>query len=228
MREYLEAFALGNGAILGNVCMLPLYPGLMLMLANRGAVPAAGVAVRPARTWHLGVVVLAGVLTAMIAFGAVLHALDTAFADVLRFVLPALYAVVIALGIAMLAGRNPFARMATAQAPVLRRPSGSAFVYGMMLGPMTLPCTGPLIISLFALASVRGNGELASGLAYFLAFGIGFGWPLVVLPFVAAPAQRRMTRFLAVHHRAVTAGSGVLLIAVALFELWKDVLPNLA
>jgi len=25
----LEAFLLGNAAILGNVCMLPLYPGLL-------------------------------------------------------------------------------------------------------------------------------------------------------------------------------------------------------
>ena len=217
MREYLEAFALGNGAILGNVCMLPLYPGLMVMLASRGG-----------SSRHLGAVVLGGVLTAMIAFGAVLHALNTAFADVLRFVLPALYGIVIILGLAMLTGRNPFARLSTAQAPVLRSPSGSAFVYGMMLGPMTLPCTGPLIVSLFALASVRGSGELASGLVYFLAFGLGFGWPLVLLPMVAAPAQRRMTRYLAVHHRAVTTISGVVLIAVALFELWKDVLPNFA
>mgnify|MGYP003422887924 CR=1 FL=1 len=28
METYLEAFLLGNAAILGNVCMLPLYPGL--------------------------------------------------------------------------------------------------------------------------------------------------------------------------------------------------------
>jgi len=94
--------------------------------------------------------------------------------------------------------------------------------------PETLASTGPLIISLFALASVRGSGELASGLAYFLAFGLGFGWPLVLLPMIAAPAQRRITRYLAVHHRAMTTVSGVVLIGVALFELWKDVLPNFA
>ena len=27
MSEYVEAFTLGNAAILGNVCLLPLYPG---------------------------------------------------------------------------------------------------------------------------------------------------------------------------------------------------------
>ena len=35
MSEYVEAFLLGNAAILGNVCMLPLYPGLFVLLADR-------------------------------------------------------------------------------------------------------------------------------------------------------------------------------------------------
>jgi len=35
MDEFLEAFSLGNAAILGNVCMLPLYPGLFVLLADR-------------------------------------------------------------------------------------------------------------------------------------------------------------------------------------------------
>ena len=35
MSEYLAAFALGNAAILGNVCMLPLYPGLFTRLLTR-------------------------------------------------------------------------------------------------------------------------------------------------------------------------------------------------
>lgn len=37
MHELLQAFLLGNGAILTNVCILPLYPGLMAFWASNAA-----------------------------------------------------------------------------------------------------------------------------------------------------------------------------------------------
>ena len=221
MHHYFEAFLLGNAAILGNVCMLPLYPGLFAMIAGR-----AGTGETSRTTKWLGAVVLAGVLTAMIALGLVLRTLRASFADVLPLALPILYGLVFLLGIAMLFDRNPFARMATTQAPIFRNPLATAYGYGLLLGPMTLPCTGPLIISVFAIGSISGTAALADGLVYFLAFGLGFGWPLVVLPFLAAPVQQRFTSFLTRHHRAIAVGSGLLLIAVAVVGLTADILPN--
>ena len=221
MSSYVEAFLLGNAAILGNVCMLPLYPGLFAMMAGRAG------AVEPTRgqRW-LGAVVLAGVLCAMIALGLLLRTLRTSFADVLPVALPILYGVVFVLGVAMILDRNPFARLTTTQVPILRNPFATAFVYGLLLGPLTLPCTGPLIISAFVLGGVSGTGALVEGLAYFVAFGLGFGWPLVLLPLLAEPVQRRFTGTLTRHQRAIGVASGVLLIAVAVIGLTVDILPN--
>jgi cytochrome c-type biogenesis protein len=220
MKEYLQAFVLGNAAILGNVCMLPLYPGLMAMLASRAAdSKAKGIR-------FMGAIVLAGIISVMVAIGALLHSVRTSAADVLPYALPVLYGLVLVLGVAMLFGRNPFARMSSAQAPILKSPNGTAFVYGMMLGPMTLPCTGPLIISAFVIGGASGTGALLDSVAYFIAFGLGFGWPLVLLPMIAAPLQRRMTRFLTSNHKAISIVSGVLLIAVASIGIFNDVVPN--
>jgi cytochrome c-type biogenesis protein len=220
MKEYLQAFVLGNAAILGNVCMLPLYPGLMAMLASRAAdSKAKGIR-------FLGAIVLAGIISVMVAIGALLHSVRTSAADVLPYALPVLYGLVLVLGVAMLMGRNPFARMSSAQAPILKSPNGTAFVYGMMLGPMTLPCTGPLIISAFVIGGASGTGAMLDSVAYFIAFGLGFGWPLVLLPMIAAPLQRRMTRFLTSNHKAISIVSGVLLIVVAAIGILNDVVPN--
>jgi cytochrome c-type biogenesis protein len=221
MGQYLEAFALGNAAILGNVCMLPLYPGLFVLLADRVESGASRNSIR----W-MGVLVLAGVLTAMVGLGALLHVLSRSFSDVLGVLLPVLYGLVAVLGVLMLLDRNPLARMRTAQVPILSRPASSAFVYGLAMGPLTLPCTGPLIISAFVVGGVAGSGELVDGLVYFLFFGLGFGWPLVLLPLLAAPSQQRMTRFLTRNHRAITILSGVLLLAVAAAGWWFDIRPN--
>jgi cytochrome c-type biogenesis protein len=220
MKEYLQAFVLGNAAILGNVCMLPLYPGLMAMLASRAAdSKAKGIR-------FMGAIVLAGIISVMVAIGALLHSVRTSAADVLPVALPVLYGLVLVLGVAMLFGRNPFARMSGTQAPILKSPNGTAFVYGMMLGPMTLPCTGPLIISAFVIGGASGTGALLDSVAYFIAFGLGFGWPLVLLPMIAAPLQRRMTRFLTSNHKVISIVSGVLLIAVAAIGIINDIVPN--
>jgi cytochrome c-type biogenesis protein len=221
MGQYLEAFALGNAAILGNVCMLPLYPGLFVLLADR---VESGASTRSIR-W-MGVLVLAGVLTAMVGLGALLHLLSRSFSDVLGVMLPVLYGLVAVFGVLMLLDRNPLVRMRTAQVPILSGPASSAFVYGLAMGPLTLPCTGPLIISAFVVGGVAGSGELVDGLVYFLFFGLGFGWPLVLLPLLAAPAQQRMTRFLTRNHRAISILSGILLLAVAAAGWWFDIRPN--
>jgi cytochrome c-type biogenesis protein len=109
---------------------------------------------------------------------------------------------------------------------MVSNPYAASFLYGGLLAPMTLPCTGPVIIGAFVLGI--GSAEaLGESLLYFLAFGLGFGWPLLVLPLVATPIQRGLTRRLAGNARALGRLAGVLLLAIAAFGIWVDVLPNL-
>ena len=91
---------------------------------------------------------------------------------------------------------------------------------------MTLPCTGPVLISAFVLG-VGSAAALGESLLYLLAFGLGFGWPLLVLPLVAAPLQRGLTRWLAGNTQVLDRLAGALLLAIAAFGLWSDLLPNL-
>jgi cytochrome c-type biogenesis protein len=219
--EYVEAFTLGNAAILGNVCLLPLYPGLLVMLSARLTNPRSR-----ASTMSLGLLVLAGIVTFMVVLGFVLFQLSRAVADILDWLLPLMYGIVFVLGVLMVLARNPFDRLATTEAPVVRSPAATAFIYGMFLAPMTLPCTGPIVVSAFVIGSVSGSDALADSLVYFVFYAIGFGWPLVVLPALAAPAQRQITRWLAVHHRIIEVLSGALLMAIAVYGYWTEVRPS--
>ena len=219
--QYFEAFLLGNTAILTNVCLLPLYPGLVAFLAGN----VTNVQTRRASGW-LGVIVLAGVLSMMLLVGFVLYLLRASFGSVLSILLPVIYGIVILLGLLMIGGRNPFSRVTMLQAPVLRNPYATAYVYGFLLGPMTLPCTGPLITSAFVLGA-GSIVQLTDGLLYFLFFGMGFGWPLVLLPFVAVRFQRQFTSWLTQHHGLLTRLSGILLVVIGLFGIWVEVIPNL-
>lgn len=221
MEQWLQAFILGNTAILTNVCILPLYPGLVAFMAGNATNERA----QRATKW-LGLLVLLGVLSLMLVVGALLYALQRSFGDILPFVLPVIYAVVILLGVLMLTGRNPFARLGTVQTPILRNPYVAAYVYGLLLGPMTLPCTGPIVVSAFLLGA-GSTTALLDGLVYFFFFGLGFGWPLVLLPLLAAPLQRRFTRWTTQNYKLLTRVSGLLLVAIGLFGIYYDLLPNL-
>ncbi len=218
MNELLQAFVLGNAAILTNVCMLPLYPGLIAFMAGTG--------VGGRSTRWIGVLVLAGVLSLMLVIGWLLYVLQASFGAVLPWLLPIVYVVVGAMGILMLAGRNPFRRLSMSQAPVLRNPYLSAYAYGLLLAPMTLPCVGPVVLSAFLLGA-GGTQELADSLAYFLAFGLGFGWPLIVLPFMAQPFQRQFTTWTTGHYRLLTTVSGALLLTIGIAGFALEVVPNL-
>lgn len=220
MNELLQAFVLGNTAILTNVCVLPLYPGLIAFLAG-----TAGAKRSRRATYSLGLFVLAGVLSLMILIGWLLFAFQQSFGDILPILLPVIYGLVILMGVLMLSGRNPFARLGTIQTPVLRNPYAAAFTYGLLLGPMTLPCTGPLIVSAFLLGAGSAAG-LADNLSYFLAFGLGFGWPLIVLPLIAVPMQRRFTGWTTNNYKVLTRLSGVLLVAIGAVGVVYDLAPN--
>ena len=222
MNQLVQAFVLGNGAILTNVCLLPLYPGLIAFLAGTSRGDASS---RRTTPW-LGLVVLAGILTLMTLVGFALYALQRSFGPLLEVLLPAIYGSVIVLGVVMLVGINPFTRLATLRSPVFRSPVATAFAYGLLLGPMTLPCTGPIIVSAF-LVGAGSVAVLTDGLLYFLAFGLGFGWPLVLLPLLAAPLQRHGVNWLARRHGLLTRVAGALLVAIGAFGAWTEVLPNL-
>jgi cytochrome c-type biogenesis protein len=171
--------------------------------------------------------VLAGILTMMLVVGYLLFAFNQSFGDVLPILLPIIYGAVLLMGILMLLGFNPFARIASIQTPILRNRFLTAYLYGLLLGPMTLPCTGPLITSAFLLGT-DNFVVLADGLLYFLFFGLGFGWVLVVLPFLAGAVQRQFTRWVTDHYKLLTRFSGVILIFIAILGIVTEVLPNLA
>lgn len=228
MSQLVEAFVLGNASILTNVCMLPLYPSMVAYLAADSmgvGADSPGRAASNTKRALLGVLVLAGVLAMMLAVGLALFLLRRSFGTILPWLLPLVYGSVIVLGIMLLLGRNPFARLATANAPIFRSPLLTAFAYGLLLGPMTLPCAGPLIVSAFVLGA-GSIGTLADSLLYTLAFGLGFGWPLVLLPILAVPAQRHLTRWLAGNYSLLTRAAGLVLVGIGAFGAWTEFLSS--
>jgi cytochrome c-type biogenesis protein len=212
MESLAATFLLGLGSA-ATPCLLPLYPGFIAYLAGT---PSDG---RPARgAALLGLAVLAGLLTTMVLLGVVISVLALPLGDILRWSIPITAGVLVALGIALLVGRNPFARLAGVQVPVVRNRLAQAYVYGLLVGPVALPCAGPYLVALLAISI--GLADSLTRVGSFVVYGLGFGLPLVALAAIGATRGQAIARLVARHHLAISRVAGALLIVTAAYELY--------
>ena len=186
---------------------MPLYPSFLAYLtANTAALSGRRV------SGLLGLIILAGVLTTMLAVAVILVVAAVPIGAVLGYLIPLIDAVLIMLGVLLLAGRNPFERLPGMRVPFVSNPFGRAYVYGLVLGPLALPCAGAFALSLIAFSV--GFADTLQKVVVFLAYGLGFGLPLVVLSLLAGARQRQIVGFVTRHHRAIDVVAGTLLIGV--------------
>jgi cytochrome c-type biogenesis protein len=210
MDDYLASFLLGIGTA-ASPCLLPLYPGFIAYLAGGGAAPAS------ARTSGLlGLAVVAGVLTAVVLAGIVVSLLAVPLSGLLEVLVPLTTIVLVTLGVLLLAGRNPFVRLASVRVPVIQHPGGQAYVYGLLLGPVAIPCSGPFLIALLAISV--GVADATARVGTFIVFGLGFGLPLILLALVGAARGQAVTRWIAARHDTLLRVAGALLILAAFAE----------
>jgi cytochrome c-type biogenesis protein len=205
------AFTLGLGSA-ASPCLLPLYPSFLAYLSTN-----VGTLEGRRASGLLGLIILAGVLTTMLAVALVLVAVSVPIGSVLGIVIPLVDVLLITLGVLLLLGRNPFERLPGMRVPLVNNPFGQAYVYGLLLGPLALPCAGAFALSLIAFSV--GLEETLPRILTFIVYGLGFGLPLVLLSLLAGARRQEVVRFITRHHRAIEIIGGVLLIGAGLWDL---------
>ena len=192
-------------------CVLPLYPGFLAYLSGQTEIGAGKY------RYFLGFFVLAGVLTMMLALGGLIALLAVPIGGVLAYVIPLADILILLLGVMLLLDRNPFKGLPQVRVPVLRHPFLNAYIYGLLYGPIALPCSGPFVVGIFALSFTAG--EALNNLWVFLWFGLGFGIPLLILSLLSGSLQRQLTTLFARHSRVINIIGGLLLVGIAVYDL---------
>lgn len=222
MAELAIAVAAGIGATV-TPCVLPLYPAFIAYVtapqdvgAGGGLVVGPGQRPSPAIA---AVVVWLGVVLGMVVIGAALAVLSIGLGSVLRIVVPLADLLLIVLGVLLVTGRNPFARIPQLAPASLGRagPVAGPFLYGLLFAPIALPCSGPFLIGIFV-ASLTIDDAVRQ-LAFFGAFGVGFGLPLVGLGLVGHVRAGEVARAVVRWERPLQLALGVILIAVGSWDL---------
>lgn len=200
-------------------CVFPLYPGFLAYLSSTSQRIQGR---RP--SYVLGGLVLLGVLTAILLVGLVVASLSLALGKFLSVATPAIYLVVISLGILMLLNINPFTRLPQMRTPLLSSPLATSYIYGLLYGPVVLPCSGPVAVGVFALSFTVG--QFLDKMALFFVFGLGFGMPLLLLSLVAEVKGGWLTNLFAARHTLMNRIAGIILIGVGLWG-FRTVFPAL-
>jgi cytochrome c-type biogenesis protein len=222
--ELAIAVAAGIGATI-TPCVLPLYPAFLAYITAPQATIAAGPG--PVNVAHpsqavAAVMVWLGVVVGMVALGGVLVALSLGLGSVLRFLVPMADLLLIGLGILLLLGRNPFARLPQLAPASLGRggPIAGSFAYGLLFAPIALPCSGPFLIGIFVASLTLGDALRQLG--FFAAFGVGFGLPLLALGLIGQVRARELARAMVRWERPLQVVLGTALVAIGAWDLWVN------
>jgi cytochrome c-type biogenesis protein len=218
--ELIIAISAGIGATV-TPCVLPLYPGFLAYItapATAGMADGSLVPMRPPPAAAAFIVWL-GVVSGMVALGALLALLSLSLGRVLGVILPIIDVVIIVLGLLLVAGRNPFASFPQ---PDPRRfgaggPYVGSFMYGLLFAPIALPCSGSFLIAIFVTSLTIG--DVAQQLAFFAAFGVGFGLPLFALGLVGQARGRQLAAAIVRWERPIQLVLGAALIAIGVWDL---------
>lgn len=212
--ELTTAFTLGLFSTL-NPCVLPLFPGFLVFLSRVHEDSGTRI-----KRYLPGVLILAGVLVSMLILGLIISLLSVSIGRALAWIIPVADALLIILGLLMLFDVNPFMRISSIQRIDTKKPLVSAFLYGILYGPLTFPCSGPLIVGIFAFSLTLG--EALDKMSVFLAYGLGMGLPLIILSLFSGAFQSRIVRFVGEKSRLVKVIGGFLLIGIGTFHLWYN------
>lgn len=218
MGELLGAIGLGVGATI-TPCILPLYPAFLAYLTgSTGSLRLPPIAA--------ALLVWAGVVTGMVLIGAVFALFALSLSNYFRFVVPIADILLIVLGLLLLAGRNPFARLPQLAPATVRRggPIVGAYAYGLLFAPIALPCSGPFLVGVFAFSLTVG--DVAGQLAFFLFFGIGFGLPLFILGGLGQVRGAQLARTIVRWERPLQLIIGAALVIIGAWDL-REQLPNI-
>jgi cytochrome c-type biogenesis protein len=228
------AVAVAAGAVsFASPCVVPLVPGYLAYLAGLVGADAPAVRdqeVRGAGRWKAAGAASLFVLGFTVVFGTILIGV-VSLADALtsnELLLQRIGGVVtIVMGLAFI-GLIPALNRERRPHWLPRAGLWSAPLLGAVFGLGWVPCIGPTLAGVVAVAAGTGGSSLR-GIVLTLAYCAGLGVPFVLLAVGAAGAVRTLG-WLRRHVRAIQIGGGVLLVAVGVLlvtGLWGTMVATL-
>ncbi len=214
LSELGAAFVLGLLTPLGAVCVLPLYPGFLVYLTSQLSEK------EPRRTtiFFFGLIITSGAILFMFMLGLIFTSiLKASLTNIIGIVSPIAFGVLLVISLLLIFNVDVGKFLPKAHTPTARNPWISAFIFGFFFGAIVVPCN-PLFIAALFTRTISAIGFLENILR-FLFFGIGIGFPLLVLAAISSTATDAIINFLTKHRRVINLIAGLIMLGISLYYL---------
>ena len=219
-----EAFLLGLATPLGAVCVLPIYPGFLVYLSAQ----VSGERTGRKTIFLLGLIITTGVILFMFLMGLIFTTLlEVSLTSIVQIISPIAFGVLLVISLilivigirSLVTGVNTdiWRFLPKGRAPMARNPWISAFLYGFFFGAIVVPCNPGFIAILFARAV--STVDFAQNISRFLLFGVGVGFPLLVLAGVSSAATDTIMNFITKQSKWLNLIAGIIMMGISLYYL---------
>ena len=219
-----EAFLLGLATPLGAVCVLPIYPGFLVYLSTR----ISGEATNRKTIFLFGLIITSGVILFMLLLGLVFTTiLQVSLTNIVQIVSPIAFGILLIISLILIVTGvislvtnkeiDIWKFLPKGRAPVVGNPWATAFLYGFFFGAIVVPCNPGFIAIMFARAV--STIDFIQNVFRFLLFGIGVGFPLLVLAGISSVATDATINFLTKYSRWVNLVAGLIMLGISLYYL---------
>ena len=182
-----------------------------------GAIQLVGCGVAVAAVLF-GLIITAGVIIFMMLLGLVFTTiLEVSLTNVIGIVSPIAFGILLIISLLLIFNVDVGRFLPKGRARTVRNPWVSAFIYGFFFGAIVVPCN-PLFIAALFTRTVAAVGFFENVLR-FLFFGIGIGFPLLVIAAISSTATDAIIGFLTRHKRAINIIAGVIMLGISMYYL---------
>lgn len=210
-----NAFALGLGTPLGAACVLPLYPGFLSFLASKTGKDKND----RKSTLMFGFLATLGVTLFMFLIGLLFTVIfQISLTQVIGVISPIAFGILAIIGILLIFNVDFSRFFPHISSPTTNKPHLDAFLFGFFFGPIVLPCNPAFISAMLATAFT--TADLMLNMGRFLFFGLGMGFPLIVLSALSMTASKTIINFFTQYARRINLVVGIILLAVSLYYLF--------
>jgi len=214
LAELGAAFVLGLLTPLGAVCVLPLYPGFLVYLSSQISGKEAG----RQTIFLFGLVIASGVILFMLLLGLIFTTiLEVSLTNIIGIVSPIAFAILLIISLLLIFNVDVGRFLPKGRVRTSKNPWVSAFIYGFFFGAIVVPCN-PLFIAALFTRTISAVGFVENVLR-FLFFGIGIGFPLLVIAAISTAATDAIMNFLTEHKRAINLIAGIIMFGISLYYL---------
>lgn len=162
-----------------------------------------------------------GVVALFAIIGAAIVGVSRAIAQYFPWVNVALGLILIAIGLALLAGlKIGFVSRLHAVVPKGRRRLLGFFQYGLVYAAGSFGCTLPVFISVVVAALT--SGSFVDGLYVFLAYSVGMSVPMITVSTAVLTAQQPFVNFLHRIMARINAANAAIIMMVGVFLLIRN------